>query len=114
LRGFPHRGWCDLQFLHLIHGAFPILLEPYRPDRIEPIIRSIGHKNTMVDKAYLFEVGVGRGALLATSLRIAQTYATHPESRRLLECLLSYAAGETFAPQAKVTRERLAATMVRR
>ena len=69
----------------LISGAFPILLDVYRPERIRPIIRSIGHKNTMVDKAYLFEVGVGKGAVLATSLRFAKTYDSHPQTRYLLD-----------------------------
>jgi hypothetical protein len=61
--------------------------------------------DTMVDKAYLFEIGVGRGALLATSLRLATTYDSHPEARYLMECLLSYATGDSFAPKLRISQE---------
>jgi hypothetical protein len=102
-----HEGWCDLNFAHLIHGAYPILLEDFHPECIEPIIRSVGHYRTMVDKAYLFEMAVGQGALLATSLKFDKTYETHPETRYLAECLLSYAAGDVFKPERRVSREKL-------
>ena len=62
---------------------------------------------------YLFEVGVGKGALLATSLKFAKTHHSHPETRHLLECLLSYAAGEDFLPEMTVDREEFAATMAK-
>jgi len=108
----PHEGWCDVHFVQLISGVYPIVLGVYRPQRIEPIIRSIGHRRSMVDKAYLFEVGVGRGALLATSLNFAGTYESHPEARYLLECLLRYAAGDSFAPEVSVTKEKFASTLM--
>jgi hypothetical protein len=107
LGGMPHDGWCDLNFRHLISGAHPIVLEYFHPTHIDPIIRSIGHPSTMVDKAYLFEVRVKQGALLATSLRLVDTFDTFPESRFLLDSLLRYAAGDAFSPEAVVSRNAL-------
>jgi hypothetical protein len=104
---YPHEGWCDLNFVHLISGAYPIDLKPLGAGRIAPIIRSVDHYKTMADKAYLFEVTVGQGALLATSLRIAQTYETNPATRYLLRSLLLYAASGKFQPKATVTRDQL-------
>jgi hypothetical protein len=109
----PHEGWCDAHFLHLISGAYPLLLEDLHPDNVDPIIRSIGHYATMVDKAYLFELRVGRGALLASSLRFAATYDSHPEARYLLECLLRYASGHEFAPKRAIRREKFASMLMR-
>jgi hypothetical protein len=111
LGGLPHEGWCDINFVHLIHGVFPILLENLRPPQIDPIIRSIGHKNTMIDRAYLFEVKLGRGALLATSLKLADTYDTHPQTRYMVESMLKYACGDRFQPKAGIARDRLVAAI---
>jgi beta-galactosidase len=112
LGGFPHHGWCDLNFVYLIDEAHPLLLEPYRPTRIEPIIRSIGHFTTLVDKAYMFEVSVGAGKLLATSLNISTTYASHPETRYLLQSIMKYASGPEFAPQSSISRQQLEEAIV--
>ncbi len=109
----PHEGWCDAYFFHLIAGAYPLLLGDLHPPRLEPIIRSIGHQTTMVDKAYLYEIGVGRGKLLATSLRLSATHNTCPESRYLMECLLSYVASEQFEPSVAISKEKLASMIMR-
>jgi beta-galactosidase len=107
LGGFPNHGWCDLNFVYLIDEAHPLLLEPYKPVKIDPIIRSIGHFMTLVDKAYMFEVNVGAGKLLATSLNISTTHDSHPETRYLLQSMLKYASGPEFAPKALITRQQL-------
>ena len=102
LGGFPHHGWCDLNFVWLIDEVYPLVLEHYGFRSIEPIIRSIGHFQTMTDKAYLFEIQVGEGRLLATSLNIKGTFADHPETRYLLYSMLKYAAGGDFKPKTQI------------
>lgn len=91
------RGGCDDQ----------ISLEFFYPTRIDPIIRSIGMQTTLVDKAYIFEVKVDKGSLLATSFNIIPTYLTHPETRYMVECLLEYAAGEKFKPESEISKSQL-------
>jgi len=109
---YPHEGWCDLNFAHLISGVYPIELTPFGSGRIAPIIRSIDHYRTMADKAYLFEIAVGKGALLATSLKIAPTYEAYAATRYLLHAMLTYAASEAFRPEQSVTREQLESAIV--
>ncbi len=109
---YPHEGWCDLNFVHLISGVYPIELTPFGSGRIAPIIRSLDHYRTMADKAYLFEVAVGKGALLATSLKIAPTYEAYAATRYLLHSMIAYATSETFQPQQSVTREQLESAII--
>lgn len=104
-----HDGWCDLNFVHLISGIYPITLELFYPQRIDPIVRSIGFQFSMVDKAYLFEVVAGKGSLLVTSFKIRDTYKSHPETQYLVESLLKYAVGNEFKPEASITTEQLKA-----
>ncbi len=111
LRDFPHDGWCELNFVHLIAGVYPLMLDPYYPARIDPIIRSIGHHRSMADKAYLFEAAVGKGALLATSLKIRGTFDSHIETRYLMQCLLAYATGSDFKPKRRIDASKLAAAV---
>ena len=98
LGDFPHEGWCDLCFVPMIEGALPMDLAAFCPPRIDPIIRSLGHQLTMDDKAYLFEVRVGRGRLLACSLNIAAAYPSCAAARHLLTQLLRYLAAPPKAP----------------
>ena len=111
LGSLPHDGWCDLNFVHLISGIYPITLELFYPTHIDPIIRSIGFQNSMVDKAYMFEVRIGRGSLLATSLKLLPTYKSHPESRYLVESILKYAVSNEFKPDVQISKEQLVSVL---
>jgi len=111
LGDFPHDGWCNLPFIPLIEGAYPMRLDPFRPARIDPIIRSNGHLVTMEDKGYLFEAGFGEGLLLACSLNLLPAAHTDPAARHLLRCLLSYLADGAPAPEVMITEEQLRAAM---
>ncbi|HVF11162.1 MAG TPA: hypothetical protein VNA16_10185, partial [Abditibacteriaceae bacterium] len=111
LGDFPHEGWCDVAFVPLIQGAYPMRLDPFRPQRIKPIIRSNGHQVTMDDKAYLFEVGVGKGVLLACSLNLQPHCHVYPAARHLLHCLMQYLAEGDCVPAASITTDQLKAAM---
>lgn len=107
LGDFPHDGWCDLPFVPFIQGAHPLRLDVFAPTRVNPIIRSIPHPVTMTDKAYLAEIGVGRGTLLLCSLNLQSHWHTDPAARCLLHAMLAYLAGESCAPEAVVSVEAL-------
>ena len=107
LRNFPHEGWCDYQFVWLIHGAYPMDLDALLPARIEPIVRSIGHYKYLKNKAYLFEARVGRGALLVASFNMAQTFGEHPETRFLMDQFLRYALNGPFSPKQELPLKSL-------
>src|SRR5206468_1121208 len=67
LGDFPHEGFCDLQFLSLLRGVGRADLDAL-PTRITPIIRSITDWRLGASAAYLYEVNVGRGKLMVTTL----------------------------------------------
>jgi hypothetical protein len=118
LGDFPHEGWCDLQWFDLVAGErIPHVCVPFHlsdpavyhldpwPVRIEPVIRSIPTWKNCENRAYLFEVRVGAGRLLATALRILETVFTRAEGRYLFDTMLRYAASEDFEPEAAVSNE---------
>ena len=67
MRGMPCEGWCDLQFYGLVQGSTMVSLDEL-PVKVRPIIRSIDLAHRMSNRAYLFEVAVGKGRLLVSGL----------------------------------------------
>jgi hypothetical protein len=120
LASFPHEDACDFQFTWLISKAHPMNLAPLAPlfrdsqsrnvplfgdsqSRNQPvIIRDIDWYRTNKNLAYMIEFNVGRGKVLATTLRILPTLNERLESRYLLKCLIDYAGGSRFTPEANV------------
>ena len=103
MKSFPHEGWCDFVFEPLIQGSAPFSLEAFQGKHIKPIIRSIGHVRTMEDKAYLFEVNVGKGRLLACSLKLLDKLGRYPAADYLLAELIRYLSGKQLAPALAVS-----------
>lgn len=102
---FPHDGWCDFVFIPMIEGAYPMRLDVFRPYKIHPIIRSIGHPVNMEDKAYLFEIGIGKGVLLACGLEISALSHVYPTSGYLLYCMINYLCGDECRPGTIISPE---------
>src|SRR5262245_32589936 len=131
LHAFPHEGFCSYQFYHLIvssknkkpdeegrKGGVYLsskkeqytggIGEAFNLDRfshrIEPIIRVFG-KNE--NRAYLFEVKVGDGRLLVSTLRFKETVGEFPETTSLFHRLLKYVGSKDFNPQVGITEKEL-------
>ena len=99
LGSFPHEGFCDLQFLNLLHGVARADLDAL-PVRIEPIIRSITDWRIGANAAYLYEAQLGKGGLLVTTLNFEQTLTEkRPEAQWLLQEMANYCASDAFKPQ---------------
>lgn len=117
LGDFPHDGYCDYQFYHLIGRVITPSPQPgYVAGRAEavnlsqftntppPIIRvwhSAGHC------AYLFEARVGRGKVMITTLQLAGAVGQYPEADYLLYNIIDYMSGNEFAPATELTAEEL-------
>lgn len=113
LAGFPHDGWCDLQFYALTEEATALDLDAW-PVKVEPIIRCIDSYKGCRNKAYLFEAAVGSGKLLVCSFNLSPTrgigrYSPCVENVALFDTLLRYALSHTFRPAARVPAAWLAA-----
>jgi hypothetical protein len=103
LRGMAAETWCDLQFFHLLEGSKIVLLDEV-PAKVQPLVRSIDMPQRLLEKAYLFEVAVGKGKLLVSGFNFKRTIETKdPAGLFLFDQFLRYGLGPDFAPQAALT-----------
>lgn len=118
--GFPHEGYCDMQFFDLIGGErAPHICVPFHhvspqvfhldawPVKIEPILRSIPNWKKCANRAYLFEVWVGKGRLMACEMLLFENLFLRPEARWMMDSILRYMDSDGFRPKAAVTPEEL-------
>ena len=111
LSGMPNDGWCDLNFVDLLTGSRAMLLNDL-PAKIHPIVRCLDVHETLRHKAYLFEVNVGQGKLLASSLNFqAALLIKDPAAVFLLDRLIRYASGPGFSPVAHLAVEDIRKAM---
>jgi hypothetical protein len=107
LRAMPSDGWCDLQFYPLIQGSKTVLLNPL-PAKVQPLVRCIDRPTRLADRAYLFEVAVGRGKLLVSGFNFARAIDSRdPAGIFLFDRLVRYALGPDFNPVASLPEEAL-------
>jgi hypothetical protein len=107
LREMPAEGWCDLQFYPLIQGSKTILLNAL-PAKIQPLVRCIDRPTRLADRAYLFEVAVGRGKLLVSGFNFVRAIdSKDPAGIFLFDNLVRYALGPDFTPEASLPEEAL-------
>jgi len=99
---FPHESRCDLQFVDLIKGIYPIEFDNLKNYGVEPVIRAIDHYKSNKNKAYLLEFNVSDGKVLVTTFAIRQKFATNIETRYFLQCLIDYAVSDDFQPKASL------------
>jgi hypothetical protein len=99
LSGFPHEGWCDLQFLDLIDSRLVMLLDDI-PGADQPIIRAIDAYVSSRHKSYLSEWRVGNGSLLVSTLNLENDVIDLPEAAWLLQTLIHYGISPKFTPEA--------------
>jgi beta-galactosidase len=101
LKDFPHGGYCDYQFYHLI-GTGGKGVACNLPRTVTPIIEVF---SLWSRAGYMFELKRGNGKLLVTSLDFANTVRQFPESAYLFRLMLDYVAGGNFAPKSSLTEE---------
>jgi beta-galactosidase len=98
LRAMPNDGWADLHFYPLIQGSKTVFLDPL-PVKVKPIVRCIDRPNRLANRAYLFEVAVGKGKLLVSGFNVSKE---EPATTFLLDQLKGYASGPDFAPTVEI------------
>jgi beta-galactosidase len=116
LRGFPHGAFADLQFYNLEEGSGAVPLDVL-PGQTEPIIGAIrtaagwlSQKKDLVRAAQLLEARVGKGRLLATTLRVRENFDdAHPEAIYFFDRLLRYVLSDEFEPKITLSAEQVAA-----
>jgi hypothetical protein len=83
-------GWCDDGWFHLIEGSKKMELET-TPGLPDILIRALPGMFAVKDYALLFEVGVEKGAIIASGLNHRRAQG-RPENEWLIARLLEYAA----------------------
>jgi len=99
LQEFPHEGWGDWPWLRMASGKMYDLGKWAKHPTV--IVRSIPSFHTAVfqNRAGLFEARVGKGRLLACSLKLEKA----PVGEYLFGCLVRYALGKEFNPDIEMT-----------
>jgi hypothetical protein len=114
LRGFPHEGYCNLQFFNLLQGSWNFPLDRW-PQGLRPIVGAVRTRASFLSEkkelsriGYLFEVNVGRGRLLVSSLRLEELLdEAYPEAIYFFDNLLRYATSADFLPEVEIGDEEL-------
>lgn len=120
LAGFPHQGFCDLQFYNLLEGAWNFPLDNW-PRELSPIVGGVRTTSSFLSKrkdlskaGYVFEAKAWEGRLLVTTLRLRDHLdEAYPEAVYLFDRLLRYVAGPAFDPRVEVGEEHLRRLLVR-
>ncbi|MHB0998438.1 MAG: glycoside hydrolase family 2 TIM barrel-domain containing protein [Armatimonadota bacterium] len=108
LGSFPHEDYNDLQFYQVMQDADLLMLDDL-PVRARPILESVPalEQNQPVNSGHLFEIGVGRGRLLTTGLKLDIAAKGEITSSWLLREFITYCLGDQFTPKYQCTRTEM-------
>ncbi len=122
--GFPHDGFLDFQFYHLIDDCDKVNLDDF-PVPVEPIVQGVDKASrdrydvftfdlrelqpdwTMRRFAYLFELAVGKGRMLVCGFNFKGVVRDRPAACGMFESLLAYVRSDAFSPKARLSVEEL-------
>jgi len=110
LRGFPTEFHSDWQWWELVHGAATMELDRM-PEGLRPIVQVVPDWFDPKRLALAFEVRVGEGRLLVTSMDLDSELAQRPVARQMRRSLLDYMESEAFAPEYEVPWKSIATLM---
>ncbi len=105
LRGFPHDGWCDLQFYPLMHDASAVVFDDDMPLPFDPIIEVVSSYKIIFKQAALFEFSIGRGRVVVCTLNLS---GDDPAQRALLAGIHRYLRNGNYRPCASLTPDTAA------
>ncbi|MEO2206034.1 sugar-binding domain-containing protein [Paenibacillus pabuli] len=103
---FPHDQASDWHWYHLVNGTPAICIDSLHG--VRPLIEVIDHFHRAKRLAYAFEVRVGRGKLLVSSLPFANvSMMKRPEVAFLFQEMVAYLLGDQFDPVATISAAEL-------
>ncbi len=99
---FPHDGYSNWQWYHLVEGATSIGLDSY--PQVEPIVEVVDNFHRMKKLTYAFEAKVGKGRLFVSAFKTSDVKdLKRPENSYLFESTLHYLLSGQFVPQTQLT-----------
>jgi len=108
LAEFPTDFHTNWQWWALQQNAQPFILTEFQ--NVHPIVQVIDDWVTNRKLAYVFEVKVGKGKLLACSANIRNDHNNlkkNPSTRQLRHSLIRYMHSKQFSPSAQLTPQQL-------
>ncbi|MCD6365659.1 MAG: hypothetical protein J7M14_07260, partial [Planctomycetes bacterium] len=120
LRGFPHDGYVDFQFHHLIDDCDKFSLDGF-PVAVSPAIQGVDKSSrdrfdvavfklselqpawTMRKFAYLFDLKLGRGRLMMCAFNFTGLNDNVPEVCGMFESIIAGMAKASWKPKAKIS-----------
>ena len=109
-RHFPTEGATNWQWWDLLHGAKAIAMEQF-PQTLRPTVQAIDTWFEARRLGVLFEVNVGSGQVVVTSLNL-EAGEDRLAARQFRRSLLAYMAGPDFAPATSLEAEELRAALL--
>lgn len=99
LNGFPHEGWCDLQFFTSFEGACSVVFDEDMPLTFQPIIEIVSSYKMIFKQAALFEFAYGKGKIMVCTLQIN---GSAPAQLALKHSIITYMNSKNFQPKQRL------------
>lgn len=107
---FPTEYHSNFEWWAMATNGRPLNLEGYTTadgKRIEPLVRVMDDLDGVKTMGLLYEVKVGKGSLVVSSMGLLQIKDQYPEANALYNAILSYMNSDKFAPSFAITADTL-------
>ena len=104
LNDIPHDESWELNFFHLVDNRPAISIDILNLE-VQPIIYGV---NMQLERlAYLFELRLGKGKILVSTLNFDRNNQCHPEVRYVFRKMVNYCQSDLFMPEQTIERGKL-------
>jgi len=103
MNDFPHEHFCDWQFYSMLEGSSAVVFNDLNVE-FDPIVEIVSSFKLIKKQAAVFELRVGRGALLVCSLNLQMN---DPAAVFLLDSMLGYVSSERFCPRIRISARQI-------
>ncbi len=107
---FPTDYYSDFQWWIMTTNGRPVNLEDFTDssgEKIEPLIRVLDDLDGIKNMGLLYEVKVGEGRLVVSSMGLSQLKDEYPEAKALYAAILSYMNSDNFDPDFSLSEQAL-------
>ncbi len=105
-KDFVTDSWGNMQWWELINKAQTMLLTDF-PKGFQPIVQPIDTWFINRKLGMLFEVNVGKGKLLMTSIDLTDSLAERPVAEQLKLSIINYMQSDKFRPETTVSLQTI-------
>ncbi len=100
-KGFPTKGYSDLQWWEIVNKTQVMHLEDF-PKSFKPLVRPIDTWFMNRRLALIFEAKVGNGSMIVSCADLNDKDATRPAAKQLYKSLVDYMNSKDFTPKQNI------------